>query len=159
MKKLVLILILLSFTVATAYAAYSFNPFTNKLDLHDVLPSAPASATSACKAGDLAYESGYIYVCVGTNTWQRAALATWGGGAAVDTYLELVGNGLYLAGNGLELSTEAAAAVDTYLSISGNGLYLAGNGLQIMESAAVEGSLVVNQDGNPVVFDGQYVTF
>ena len=37
----------------------------------------PASATTACTAGQWWFASGYWYVCVATNTWQRAALATW----------------------------------------------------------------------------------
>ena len=39
--------------------------------------SAPASASSTGTAGDIAYDSNYIYVCVATNTWKRAALSTW----------------------------------------------------------------------------------
>ena len=39
--------------------------------------SAPATATSTGAAGDIAYDSGFIYVCVATNTWVRAALSTW----------------------------------------------------------------------------------
>lgn len=37
----------------------------------------PASATAAGNAGDIAWDSGHIYVCIATNTWRRAALATW----------------------------------------------------------------------------------
>lgn len=37
----------------------------------------PASATSPCTAGTWSYYTGYIYVCVATDTWQRASLATW----------------------------------------------------------------------------------
>ena len=39
--------------------------------------SAPASATSSGTAGDIRYDSNYLYVCVATNTWKRSALATW----------------------------------------------------------------------------------
>ena len=28
-------------------------------------------------AGTITYASGFVYVCVATNTWQRAAIATW----------------------------------------------------------------------------------
>lgn len=41
------------------------------------LVTAPATASSAGTAGQIAYASGFIYVCVATNTWQRAALITW----------------------------------------------------------------------------------
>jgi len=39
--------------------------------------AAPASATSTGTAGEVRYDSGYVYICVATNTWKRAALATW----------------------------------------------------------------------------------
>jgi hypothetical protein len=38
---------------------------------------APASAGATGTAGQIAYASGYLYVCVATDTWQRAALSTW----------------------------------------------------------------------------------
>lgn len=41
------------------------------------LVSAPASAGATGTAGQVAYESGWFYVCVATDTWQRVALATW----------------------------------------------------------------------------------
>jgi hypothetical protein len=37
----------------------------------------PASAIATGTAGQLAYASGWLYVCVATNTWQRVAIATW----------------------------------------------------------------------------------
>lgn len=37
----------------------------------------PATATSPGTTGQRAYESGHLYVCVNTNTWERVALATW----------------------------------------------------------------------------------
>lgn len=41
------------------------------------LVTAPASASAAGTAGQVAYASGFFYVCVATNTWQRATLVTW----------------------------------------------------------------------------------
>jgi hypothetical protein len=41
------------------------------------LNAAPASATDTGTLGEIRVTSGYIYVCVATNTWVRAALATW----------------------------------------------------------------------------------
>lgn len=41
------------------------------------LVSAPATASSTGTAGQVAYDSSYFYVCVGTNTWKRTALSTW----------------------------------------------------------------------------------
>lgn len=37
----------------------------------------PASATDTGTAGEVAWDANYIYVCTATNTWVRAALATW----------------------------------------------------------------------------------
>lgn len=39
--------------------------------------SAPASAAAAGVAGSISYDATHIYVCVATNTWVRATLATW----------------------------------------------------------------------------------
>ncbi len=37
----------------------------------------PASASSDGRPGDICWDSSYVYVCVGSNTWKRAALTTW----------------------------------------------------------------------------------
>ena len=37
----------------------------------------PASATAAGNAGDICWNSDYIFVCVATNTWKRTLIATW----------------------------------------------------------------------------------
>lgn len=37
----------------------------------------PASASATCSTGDISWDSGFIYVCVATNTWKRSALSTW----------------------------------------------------------------------------------
>lgn len=39
--------------------------------------TAPATASSTGRAGEIRYDSSYVYVCVATNTWKRAALSTW----------------------------------------------------------------------------------
>jgi hypothetical protein len=39
--------------------------------------TAPATASSTGTAGDIRYDTGFIYVCTATNTWKRAALTTW----------------------------------------------------------------------------------
>ena len=38
---------------------------------------APTTASSNGTAGDIRYDSNYVYICVATDTWKRAALATW----------------------------------------------------------------------------------
>lgn len=37
----------------------------------------PASASAAGNAGEICWDSNYVYVCVATNTWKRAALSSW----------------------------------------------------------------------------------
>jgi hypothetical protein len=44
---------------------------------HRLAGTAPATASSSGTAGDIRYDADYIYVCTATNTWKRAALATW----------------------------------------------------------------------------------
>lgn len=44
---------------------------------HRLQGTAPASAAATGTAGDIRYDADYIYICTATNTWKRAALATW----------------------------------------------------------------------------------
>lgn len=37
----------------------------------------PASATDTGVTGRICWDANYVYVCVGTNTWKRAALGSW----------------------------------------------------------------------------------
>lgn len=39
--------------------------------------SAPGSAGASGVAGSFSYDATHVYVCVATNTWVRATLATW----------------------------------------------------------------------------------
>lgn len=39
--------------------------------------SVPATGGSVGSTGDLAYDSSYLYVAVGTNTWKRTTLTSW----------------------------------------------------------------------------------
>ena len=45
--------------------------------LPDMIGNAPTSSTAAGSFGQLAMDSDYFYVCVGTDTWKRVALSTW----------------------------------------------------------------------------------
>jgi hypothetical protein len=49
--------------------------------IHDYMlnkkTSVPATAGDTGTAGDYAVASGFLYVCVATNTWERVAIATW----------------------------------------------------------------------------------
>jgi hypothetical protein len=59
----------------------SGTPAAQKATVADVLSKiwvgVPANAGATGTAGQLAYASGYLYVCVAANTWQRVAIATW----------------------------------------------------------------------------------
>ena len=48
----------------------------SQLDIN-LATATPASAAATGTEGDIAWDSDYIYVAVGTNTWKRAALSTW----------------------------------------------------------------------------------
>lgn len=52
-----------------AFAADSYSVNT--------LNDAPASATATCSVGEMRWTSTHFYFCPATNTWVRAALATW----------------------------------------------------------------------------------
>lgn len=41
------------------------------------LNGAPASATATCTAGEIRWTATHVYLCSATDTWVRAALATW----------------------------------------------------------------------------------
>ena len=46
-------------------------------DLRITVVDAPASAAAEGRAGQLAYDDDYIYVCVANDEWKRAAISTW----------------------------------------------------------------------------------
>ena len=55
------------FTFSAASSGYTIN-----------LPTkTPASAADTGTTGDISWDSSFLYVCTGTNTWKRAAIATW----------------------------------------------------------------------------------
>jgi hypothetical protein len=48
----------------------------SQLDIN-LATAPPASASAAGTEGDITWDTDYIYVAVGTNTWKRSALSTW----------------------------------------------------------------------------------
>ncbi len=42
-----------------------------------VIVPTPSTASSAGTPGQISYDLSYIYVCVATNTWRRAAVSVW----------------------------------------------------------------------------------
>ena len=63
-------------TRAVAYAADLAGQAARTLS-GSVPSNVPASASAPGVAGQIRYASGYLYVCVAANTWQRVAIATW----------------------------------------------------------------------------------
>lgn len=46
-------------------------------DFRIATPTVPATAGATGTAGDIAWDTGFVYVCTAANTWKRAAIATW----------------------------------------------------------------------------------
>lgn len=68
-----------SFTTSSG-GNLTINVTGSRITLGDTLniPTAtPASAGAAGTAGDIAWDSSYIYICVGSSSWKRAAIAAW----------------------------------------------------------------------------------
>ena len=43
----------------------------------NLVPTTPATSTEACTIGKITADTGYIYVCTATDTWERVAIASW----------------------------------------------------------------------------------
>jgi hypothetical protein len=64
------------FTYATESGAINHGTLRgDKLFVHT--QQTPASATAPCATGEWTADASFIYVCIATNTWKRAALAGW----------------------------------------------------------------------------------
>jgi hypothetical protein len=55
---------------------------TAKLDVNSNLvrvrsSKTPASSSDTGNQGDICWDANYVYVCIATNSWKRAALSTW----------------------------------------------------------------------------------
>lgn len=62
---------------ATTASACSGNSATATVATRVSNTAAPSTASDTGTAGEVRYDSGFIYVCVATDTWVRAALSTW----------------------------------------------------------------------------------
>jgi nitrogen fixation/metabolism regulation signal transduction histidine kinase len=47
------------------------------LDSTPIYTNVPASSTATGIVGQIAFDTTHLYVCIATNTWVRATLATW----------------------------------------------------------------------------------
>ena len=64
------------------YFGLNTNAPTARLDINDSVlrlrvAKTPASATDTGNQGNFCWDDSYFYICVASNTWKRAALATW----------------------------------------------------------------------------------
>jgi hypothetical protein len=67
---------------ADAIAIGASDPSGSKLDINDDsirvrTAKTPASAGAAGVQGEIAWDANFVYICTATNTWKRAAIATW----------------------------------------------------------------------------------
>jgi len=56
---------------------YVFDGTQNKGVMMESAAGVPATASDPGEPGDMAYDGSYVYVCVATDTWLRAALSSW----------------------------------------------------------------------------------
>lgn len=49
----------------------------NSISLRINSSHTPSSASDFGKEGEIAWDTNYIYICVGTNTWKRVGISTW----------------------------------------------------------------------------------
>lgn len=63
--------------LATSTGGVSVTGVTDTDQLRVTTPTVPSSASDTGTAGDIAWDSTHIYICVATNTWKRADIATW----------------------------------------------------------------------------------
>lgn len=73
------VLLMAAGSSATAVATFNsngnFGITGNTLNIPNT--RTPASAGAPGTAGDICWDSSYIYVCVATDTWKRTAITTW----------------------------------------------------------------------------------
>jgi hypothetical protein len=69
--------ILIGSTVAVGTINLQVTGGTSTDTLGVTAPVVPGTAAAAGVAGTIAWDSGFVYVCIATNTWKRVAIATW----------------------------------------------------------------------------------
>jgi hypothetical protein len=42
-----------------------------------IATATPASASASGTAGQISWDSNYVYICISANTWKRVAIASW----------------------------------------------------------------------------------
>jgi hypothetical protein len=54
-----------------------FNSPVSTPSLYETATHTPSSASDVGVAGQIAWDSSFIYICIATNTWKRVGIATW----------------------------------------------------------------------------------
>jgi hypothetical protein len=57
----------------TAFTKVNSN-FTEIYAVLGTVPNGTKTATATGTAGQISYDANYVYICIATNTWKRAAL-------------------------------------------------------------------------------------
>ena len=78
-RGIITLLLLVILSVTPVNAGQKWNNNANHQDITGEIPigTAPANSTAACYKGRMEHDAAYLYLCVDTNTWKRATLATW----------------------------------------------------------------------------------
>jgi hypothetical protein len=64
-------------TLLLLIAGVATQVLPDNLSVGKIKTGTPASAGAAGVAGQIRWDSSFIYICVATNTWKRVAIATW----------------------------------------------------------------------------------
>ena len=64
-------------TLSAGATATTGNITATAGDLVITAPTTPASASATGTIGTIAWDTGFLYVCTATDTWERVAVASW----------------------------------------------------------------------------------
>ena len=64
-------------TPTTRFTLKSTGPIFNSDNINIATEKTPASATATGTKGQICWDASYIYVCIATDVWKRAAIVTW----------------------------------------------------------------------------------
>jgi hypothetical protein len=64
-------------TLLLLIAGVATQVLPDNLTVGKIKTGTPASAAASGVAGQVRWDSSFIYICVATNTWKRVAIATW----------------------------------------------------------------------------------
>jgi len=115
-------------------------------------PTVPSSATDTGTAGDISWDSSYIYVCTAANTWKRtAALSSWG------DLPDIAGLQLWLDADDSDTITLNGSTVSQWNDKSGNDYHVSqstASNQPTYTASALNSKSVVRFDGNDELTNG-----